>query len=433
MKSKMQSRRATAKRNKTLPRSTKSVKQAEIGLLGRALRTLGSAGGSMLGGAVGLGGAGSAAGHSLGAAVSKWLGAGDYEVSHNSILKSSRASPNVPMMHTTNQTVVVRHREFITQITGSQNFTVQAAYQLNPGLIETFPWLSGIASNFQEYTIKGMVFHYIPTSGNAVSATNGALGSVMIQTTYRSTDSAPASKIEMLNEYWACESVPSETFCHPIECNPKENPFNVQYIRKQGVPTGDSQLMYDLGTTYVATAGQQADNFTLGDLWVTYEVELRKPLISSNVTSATETFRSKWVGGTISAVTGSIFPTNATSVSTSGLLPVTAALKRITIPQNLLGTFYVSVVVGSNAGVNGTLNFDVAPTLTNCTMAQYYIDGDTWGDVITSTTDARLAFFQVAVTKTDASAPAYIDLNAFTVGGAGTLNYTNLSVFRLPL
>lgn len=428
----MQTRRTTTKRQ-TRTRSTQPVKQAEIGLLGRALRSIGAAGGSMLGSAIGLGGAGSTAGHSLGAAVSKWLGAGDYEVSNNSILKSSRSSPNIPMMHTTNQTVVVRHREFIAQIKGSQNFSVQATYQLNPGLINTFPWLSGIANNFQEYTIKGMVFHYVPTSGNAVSATNGALGSVMIQTTYRSTDSAPSNKVEMLNEYWACESVPSETFCHPIECDPKENPFNVQYIRTQGVPTGDSQLMYDLGTTYVATSGQQADNFTLGDLWVTYEVELRKPLISSNVTSATQTFRSRWVGGTIAAGTGSIFPTDATGVTTGGLLPITASLRRITIPQNLTGTFYVSAVVGSNGGVNGQLNFDVAPTLTNCTIAQYYMDGDAWGDVITTTTVARLAFFQVAVTKTDANAPAYIDLNAFTVGGAGVLDYTNLSVFRLPL
>lgn len=432
MKSKMQNRRNVV-RGQPRTRSTKPVKQAEIGLLGRALRSLGSAGGSMLGSAIGFGGAGSAAGHSLGAAVSKWLGAGDYQVNANSILKSSRASPSVPMMHTTNQTVVVRHREYIAQIKGSTAFTVQASYQLNPGLINTFPWLSGIATNFQEYTIKGMVFHYVPTSGNAVSATNGALGSVMIQTTYRSTDSAPSTKVEMLNEYWACESVPSETFCHPIECDPKENPFNVQYIRKQSVPTGDSQLMYDLGTTYVATSGQQADGFTLGDLWVTYEVELRKPLISSNVTTATESYRAKWVGGTIAATTGSIFPTDSTSFSSSGLLPVTASLKRITIPANLTGTFYVSAVVGSNAGVNGALNFDVAPTLTNCTVAQYYIDGDTWGDVITSTTTARLAFFQVAVTKVDSTAVAYIDLNAFTVGGAGVLDYTNLSVYRLPL
>jgi hypothetical protein len=99
-----------------------------------------------------------------------------------------------------------------------------------------------LAVKYQQYKIRGMVFHYVPTSGFAVSGTNPALGSVMIQTTYRAGDTPPTSKVEMLNEYWASEASPADPFCHPIECSPKENPFNVHYIRNAAIPDQNSLL-----------------------------------------------------------------------------------------------------------------------------------------------------------------------------------------------
>jgi hypothetical protein len=78
--------------------------------------------------------------------------------------------------------------------------------------------------------------------------------------------------------------MPSETFVHPIECDPKENPFKIQYVRTGSLSASDNPLLYDLGTTWIATSGMQTDGQVLGDLWVTYEMELRKPVISSNVT-----------------------------------------------------------------------------------------------------------------------------------------------------
>jgi len=220
---------------------------------------------------------GASLGTDLGATLSRWLGSGDYTVGSNSLV--SKASSGVPMMHKTAQSVVVRHREYICDITGSAAFTIAQTLPLNPGLSTTFPWLSSIATQFQEYTFKGVVFHYIPTSGDAVSSTNSSLGSVMIATNYRSTDAAFVNKQQLLNEYFSGDAKPAETFCHPVECDPKENPFNVQYVRTGAVPSGQDQKMYDIGVTYVATQGQQAA-FICGELWVSYEVELRKPVLA---------------------------------------------------------------------------------------------------------------------------------------------------------
>ncbi len=260
-------------------KKTENVKKKEITAIGHALRTLGGMGGGYVGAMYGAAPVGSVIGRGLGAQLSKWLGQGDYQVSSNSLMKQSAAS-TVPAMHKAGQTIVVRHREFLTEVTGKQNFTVQRRFSINPGLATTFPWLAGVAAQYSEYRIRGMVYHYIPTSGNAVSSTNAALGTVMLQTSYRANEAQPTSKVEMLNEYWSNESKPSEEFCHPIECSPRENPFNIQYVRTGDVPSTDNVLLYDLGTTTLAVSGQQADDIVLGDLWVTYEIELRKPKLT---------------------------------------------------------------------------------------------------------------------------------------------------------
>lgn len=273
---------AAAKRKTTkVKKMKKKEKEKEMTRLGAMLRYLGAGAGATLGGYAGYPVQGGAVGHSLGAALSKWLGAGDYKVGFNTL-----TSGDIPAMHNTGQSIIVRHKEFVTELTGSQLFTVQKQVTLNPGLSNSFPWLSTIASSYSEYRIRGMVFHYIPSSGTAVGSTNTALGTVMFQTTYRSSDNPPASKVEMLNEYCSNEAVPCDTLCHPIECDPKENPFRVQYVRSSAPPAGDSKLLYDLGTTTIATSGMQVDGKTIGDVWVTYEVELKKPILVSNVSSS---------------------------------------------------------------------------------------------------------------------------------------------------
>lgn len=349
-----------AKKKKKTPRARAAARatgSAEPSAIGKLLRQMGTLGGGALGAYAGMPAAGSAAGNSLGAAISKWLGYGDYTVGTNSIV--SRASTGIPMMHKDGQTVTVRHREFIATIPSSTSFTVQKSFQLNPGNQNTFPWLSTIANSFQEYRFKGIVFHYIPTSGNAISGTSPSLGSVMMQTSYRANDSPPSTKAELLNEYWSGEAVPAETLAHPIECNPAENPFNVQYVRRGDLPSGDNQLFYDLGVTHVCTAGQLAAGNALGDLWITYEVELKKPIVASNVTSDVNA----WAG----------FSSTATAVNILAGLEKTYGTLSASGASNLLtfaappGLYLITVII-TGSGITGNPN---NPTLTNATLSNF--------------------------------------------------------------
>lgn len=344
-----------AKRKRAKKAKARAAK-AEITHIGKALRALGGLGGSVAGGLLGQSAAGHSIGTSLGAAISRWLGAGDYRVAGNTIVQ--RSTQGIPSMHLNSQSIVVRHKEYLGEVKGAQAFTVRNAYPLNPGSTNTFPWLATIAQKFQEYSFKGVVFHYIPTSGSAVSSTNAALGSVMLQTSYRASDTNPSSKVEMLNEYCASEAAPNETFAHPIECSPAENPFKTQYVRGAVVPTGDPIMLYDLGKTFLAVSGQQADNIVLGDLWVSYEVELRKPVLAGDTTDAipgeqakfTTVTSANWFGGT---------PLVTTSL-------LSFATKTMTFPAGSSGNWLVEVSVVSTASDLTISNS--SPTLTNCSL-----------------------------------------------------------------
>lgn len=347
-------------------KKTKNKKEQEITAIGKALRSLGGLGGSALGGMVGQSAIGGTLGTGLGAVVSRWLGQGDYSVQSNSVVKSAlRASTSIPNMHKDDQTITIRHKEFLTSIKGSQLFEVQRFFILQPGDTNTFPWASGIAARFQQYRIKGMVFHYVPTSGYAVSGTNPAIGAVMIQTSYRANDSPPASKTEMLNEYWASEASPADSFCHPIECSPKENPFSVHYVRTVPPPESDTPLMYDLGVTYIATQGMPANGNVVGDLWVTYEIELSKPLIKSNTHDTVRDGNAQVV-----SVNGSITPSaifGSTTVTAKGSLPFTVTGNTIAFPKGTVGEFVVNINIFA-ASTFTAMNLTGEPDCFGCTL-----------------------------------------------------------------
>lgn len=413
-------------KSKNAQKGAKEISRKEMTRLGGALRALGGLAGGAAGSLIGMSGSGASMGTGLGAALSRWLGSGDYSVGANSIVQRSlKGSDSIPAMHSNNQSVVIRHKEYIGEIRGNQTFTVNDSFQINPGNQRTFPWLSGVASRFQEYRIKGMVYHYIPSSGTAVSSTDAALGTVMMVTSYRATDSAPTSKVELLNEYWASESVPSDSFCHPIECDPKENPYNVQYVRTGEVPAGDSRMLYDLGVTYVATSGQQISGKVLGDLWVTYEIELKKPIVASNVTDVVHSFAQSFVSAGTSSLTTNIFPGTGSAIW--GGMAVTLSNRKITFPKGALGFFLVTMRYYAGGSYTITTGFTV-PTYTNCaaslnapggTSLEIFNDADDIlveiGVLITDpAVEASVEFPAVNIAYTNSST-VYVTVNPFTV------------------
>lgn len=298
-----------------------------------ALRGAGGLGGAILGNP--------AAGYNAGAGISKWLGMGDYSLTQNSVIE--KAAKGVPFMHKSGQTTRIQHREFISDVVASSTvgsfFNQQ--FPINPGQALTFPWLATVAQQYQEYEFKGLVFHYISTSGESVASTNTALGSVIMATQYRSTALPFTTKVGMLNEYFSTDSKPSEDFCHPVECDPRENPFQVQYVRTGIVPFGEDEKMYDLGTLNLATVGYPSASANLGELWVTYDIELRKPQLgtSNNIQDAHYT-------GNGTYNTANAFGTVAPSAVFDNIgLSISILNKTITFPSNTQNLVYMVTLV----------------------------------------------------------------------------------------
>lgn len=218
------------------------------------------------------------AGGWLGDKIGTLLGLGAYEVRKNSFVLPEGLDP--PSMHTRSGDTIIAHREYITDILTSATpgaFNIQS-FKINPGVSSTFPWLSEIASSYEEYEMLGCVFEFKSTSSDALNSTNTALGYVLQGTNYNAAAPNFQNKLAMLNTQYSTDCKPSQSCLHPIECDPHFNPMMSQYVRSGAVPAGEDAKTYDLGNYQIATGGMQGTSVVVGELWVTYQIALRKPV-----------------------------------------------------------------------------------------------------------------------------------------------------------
>ena len=212
---------------------------------------------------------GSMVGRGMGKVFNFFRGFGDYRIDGNSLLNMN--PPEV--INKSKNYITLRHREYIADISGTTNFTVQS-FSINPGLSASFPWLSGVADNYEEYSFSGVIYEFKSLSGDYNASTS--LGAVIMATTYDSLNPVFPDKKIMENHEYANSDKPSNTFVHPVECSRMLNPISQLYVRSASVPSGADQRLYDLGNFQIATVGNPVTT-VLGELWVTYEVCLYKP------------------------------------------------------------------------------------------------------------------------------------------------------------
>ena len=163
----------------------------------------------------------------------------------------------VPQIKNTSKGVIVRHKEYIMDVPGSVDFQTETL-ALNPGLIDTFPWLARVAQNFEEWLPRGMVFEYRTTSSDTLLAASPALGSVIMATQYNSVNPSFTNKQDMENYDNAISCKPSVSCLHVIECKRSKTVMDEMYIRTTAPPPNADLRMYDLGKFQIATVGGQA-------------------------------------------------------------------------------------------------------------------------------------------------------------------------------
>jgi hypothetical protein len=261
--------RQMAKATVQPPKKKKNKPFATVG------QTLGTAVGSMFGSSA----IGGGVGRWLGKGIGSIFGSGDYEMvgqnpSYNVLTNGSQ----IPKFSTTRATNIVCHREFLGDITGTTAFT-NRKFPLNPGSTITFPWLSTIAQNYQQYRIHGIIFEFRPLITDFV--TGGAPGVVVMATNYNADEPIYTTKQAMENSEYAVSVKPTRDLIHGVECAPGQTVLSELYVRPGGIASNLDLKFTDLGNFQFATQGNP--NQILGELWCSYNIEFFKPLLPNDV------------------------------------------------------------------------------------------------------------------------------------------------------
>jgi len=366
--------------------------------------------GSMIGGGLGtviggpIGGMiGSGIGHLGQNLIKHFTGFGDYSIEVNSLMGERFSPPE--LINYSKRGVCLRHREYIGDITANSAFTL-TAYDINPGISTTFPWLSGVADNFEQYMITGMIFEYKTLSADYTTAASAALGYVAMATQYNSLQPPFQDKVHLENYEFANSAKPSESFIHPIECKRSLTPTDPLYVRTGPVENNADQRLYDLGKFQIATGGNSGSG-VLGELWCTYEVCFYKPKL---VDDDDDVLGGHWLLGGVTAVApfGSgqtPDPQNTLQIDFTGTtltFPATLNSGVFYIAWNCVGTSTAALDVPSLTATSGCILSDA---FVNHTIDQFHTQNG-----VTST--GMIQMFEIYITDYSA---------VITFGAAGTL------------
>ncbi len=226
--------------------------------------------------------AGMLAGDIVKKGTSKFIGGGRGSYNTNVLVEGSSYTPMAFASMTDEQgDMICTHSEYVRDIYGNpsdSDFEVQCL-NINPGLEQTFPWLSQIAQNFDEYVMIQCLFTFRSTLTDVISDNNGQVGQVIMVTQYNVDKPAFAQKHLMMQYNGSQSSRSTESALHGIECDPaKLSGAEGKRIRTKPLPKGNlmdydhAKFQLAVSNTPVGIASQ-----TIGELWVSYKVLLRKP------------------------------------------------------------------------------------------------------------------------------------------------------------
>jgi len=354
----------------------------------------------------GAGDVGSILGDKAGSMLSKWLGHGDYRIAHNTLVDGSitSSSPIVPKFSSAGKRGIrIVEREFLGDVfsssvlTGGSTDFGNVSYPINPTDPNTFPWLSMIATQFDQWEPDGIIFEFISTSSE-FNGTSQALGVVVMATDYDVNDPLYATKQTMENSDYACSTKASECLIHGIECAPSERPTRILY-------TSAGAFVTSLGNFQIATAGCSTANVRLGELWVSYDITFYKKQIDNTLSTVNSAYITATNVAAVGFFANPVYSYNL-GFSITQNVGVGSVLR---FPPNLVGVEYLVYIyytatsftnAGTMTGFNCTFN---NYSVTNAAVAftvTYFVkitgpNATMTGGLTTATTGATLVVSQV--------------------------------------
>lgn len=355
----------------------------------------------------------------------KYFGNGDYRTSGVKIKRNSLWNRTVVpnMISSDHREFTIRRRVCIGSVQSSAAFQIQK-FILNPGLIASFPWVSALAVNFQEWELSGMICEFVPT----VSPNSGgnANGTVAMCCQYNVLNPDPANLLDVQNTEQSVSGRPIDMLMEPVECDHAFKPVNCLQIRPAGgaLPSGATAQMYDHANLYVVNQGQQDSSIQIGQIWVSYDLTLMMPITNDSNNDSVPV--DHWKG---------VNPTTVLNLGASGSMDpgstlggsVSAAASRYTFPSYVTSGQWLVVFFSSTNMTSNSLAAVITPT--NCTRTQLWVENTGFDSNIvayapvTGIVGAGGRVMCACVLKVTAPGASFI-LQAMAIAGTGFCDLT---------
>lgn len=363
-------------------------------------------------------------------AMKNMFGNGDYRT-NNLIHGGINQQPSFGSTSTT-----FRRREALGPVISSStigNFKIDK-FRINAGIARSFPWLSGFANNYESWRPISLILEYVPTSGMSVASGDTTLGSVTMAAQYNPFATDPLSLLQIQAYPNSVTAAPYEHALCGIECKPSKRQADTLLVRNANVQGAGGLIvntgydtLFDLCEFFIATEGCQAANVRLGQLWVTYEIQLLNPILP-----LVQAFNPSL---TLTSIAGSnyspldLFSTSEESFQWSGTdlafeLGTGGTANRIYLPYLPSGTYlvdckytYTGTVTAGNGGIS-----------TSGDITQ--LGGSDFGcPTVGVTTSTKFAWSVVITAGTTNSS------SEITIAGLpspGTIDKFSISIVRIP-
>lgn len=213
------------------------------------------------------------------------------------------------------QPYVIVRREYLQDINASSAFTV-TELAINPGLVQTFPWLSQTANAYDIYKFRRLRFCYMNRD------TSADKGSVAIAFDPNPDDPAPTTQQQIDNFDTRAVTTPWADACFDVP------PYDLGRLKKFLVRdslVAAELATYDLGSLFIATSGQTGTG-KIGELWVEYEVQFSAPQpfassLALPIPESNSTYRQTAPFTVTGGTTGVAVPWDTPGPNPLGLLP----------------------------------------------------------------------------------------------------------------
>jgi hypothetical protein len=229
--------------------------------------------------------------------------------------------------HLPNGDIRIAHREYFSELQGSDVFAV-SDYAINPGLAETFPWLSRIAKNYESHEWEKLDFVFETESPTSYK------GTVLLVPDFDAADSAPESKSDAMSYRSAVRTAPWQSAV--LSCRREDlQKLKSRYNRYGALASNLDIKTYDAGNFFACVQGQ-ADTSVVGELYADYIVVLRTPQTPDG-----DALSGKLIGGSALTATELI----GTSPTVTGTLPMEKGALASGIVFQTEGEMLVDVVI----------------------------------------------------------------------------------------